>query len=59
MPQGHRGLHGRCSGKDAREEGGFPAEALVPVEVWRGKTVIGGLCLNIQMDPRHNAARKI
>ena len=25
----------------------------------RGKRLIGGLCPNIQMDPRHNAARNI
>lgn len=63
MPQGHRGLQGRCSpeGKDAREEGGFPAEALAKFQ-WR----FGGkdcdwraLSEHPEMDPRHNAARKI
>ena len=33
MPQGHSGLQWRSSGKDAREEGGFRAEDLVPMEV--------------------------
>lgn len=58
-PRGLVSFRDCCGGKEIREEGISPSEDWIPVRFREKRTAICRLSLDIQVDPRHNPARKI